>query len=115
MSTANAKTIWIFLIQALLLLGSAACAGRKTTAPLPAANQRGSEFRAFWVDEFHEGIRTPQEAERLVEDAQHANVNTLIVQVRGRADALYTHSFEPPYEDPLYDPKFDALQNILDA
>jgi len=115
MSTANAKTIWIFLIQALLLLESAACAGRKTAAPVPAANRPGSELRAFWVDEFHEGIRTPQEADQLVEDALRANVNTLIVQVRGRADALYTHSFEPPHEDPAYDPNFDALQNILDV
>lgn len=115
MSTTNAKTIWTLLVQLLMLLGSAACAGRKTTAPVPTANRPGSEFRAFWVDEFHAGIRTPHEAEQLVEDALRANVNTLIVQVRGRADALYTHSFEPPHEDPAYDPKFDALQNILDV
>lgn len=115
MSTPNAKTIWILLVPALTLLGNAACAGRKTAAPIPAANRPGSEFRAFWVDEFHEGIRTPQEAEQLVQDALRANVNTLMVQVRGRADALYTDSFEPPDEDPVYDPRFDALENILDV
>ena len=65
-----------------------------------APSKEGAEFRAFWVDEFHAGIRTPQEAAQLVEDARRANVNTLIVQVRGRADALYTHSLEPPREDP---------------
>ena len=115
MSTNNAKTIWLPLVQVLMLLGCAACAGRKIATPIPAAKRAGSEFRAFWVDEFHAGIRTPQEAEQLVEDALRANVNTLIVQVRGRADALYTHSFEPPQEDPTYDPNFDALQNILDV
>jgi uncharacterized lipoprotein YddW (UPF0748 family) len=80
-----------------------------------APSKEGAEFRAFWVDEFHAGIRTPQEAAQLVEDARRANVNTLIVQVRGRADALYTHSLEPPREDPAYDPTFDALQNILEV
>jgi len=104
------------LLGALALLGTAGCAGRRTTvgaaapAPPPAA-----EFRALWVDEFHAGMRAPQEAERLVADAQSAHINTLIVQVRGHADALYTQSFEPPREDPAYDPKFDALAYIIEA
>lgn len=71
------------------------------------------EIRAFWVDAFHAGIRTPQEAGQLVADARRAGINTLIVQVRRRGDALYKESFEPPLDDPAYDPQFDALANII--
>jgi uncharacterized lipoprotein YddW (UPF0748 family) len=74
-----------------------------------------SEFRALWVDEFHAGIRTREEAKELVSAAQRANINTLFVQVRGHADALYTQSVDPPYENPSYDPDFDALANIIEA
>ncbi len=95
------------------LLGG--CAGRRTTAVAPGTTAPAVELRAFWVDEFHAGIRTPQEAEQLVADAKRANVNTLFVQVRGRADSLYTQSFEPPREDPTYDPAFDALANIIEV
>ena len=98
------------LLAGVALLASAGCAGRRAAAAAP-----GAEFRAFWVDQFHAGIRTPEEAAQLVADAQRARVNALIVQVRGRADALYTRSFEPPREDPAYDPNFDALQNLLEA
>jgi uncharacterized lipoprotein YddW (UPF0748 family) len=74
-----------------------------------------AEFRAFWIDEFHAGIRTPEEATRLVSEARRANINTLFVQVRGHADALYTQSIEPPYDNPAYDPDFDALEHTIEA
>jgi uncharacterized lipoprotein YddW (UPF0748 family) len=73
------------------------------------------EFRALWVDGFHAGIRTPAEVDQLVADAQRAHFNALIIQVRRRADALYTKSFEPPVDDPAYAPDFDALQYAIDA
>jgi uncharacterized lipoprotein YddW (UPF0748 family) len=114
MSTTRAKKVWL-LLGGAALLGSAGCAGRRIVAGASKASRPGAEFRAFWVDEYHAGIRTPQEAAQLVEDARRANVNTLIVQVRGRADALYTRSLEPPREDAAYDPKFDALQNVVEV
>src|SRR5262245_61941904 len=67
-----------------------------------------TEFRALWVDAFHAGIRSPQEADQLVMEAQQSNFNALIVQVRRRGDALYLQSFEPSLEDAAYDPTFDA-------
>lgn len=73
------------------------------------------ELRALWVDAFHEGIRSPQEAEDLVAAARRSNLNTLIVQVRRRGDALYTKGIEPPLDDPAYDPSFDALAYIVEA
>jgi uncharacterized lipoprotein YddW (UPF0748 family) len=73
------------------------------------------ELRALWVDAFHEGIRSPREADDLVATAKRANLNTLIVQVRRRGDALYLKGVEPQLDDPAYDPCFDALAYIVDA
>ena len=58
------------------------------SAPVPAYAQDPPELRALWVDAFHEGIRSPKEADELVAAARRANLNTLIVQVRRRGDAL---------------------------
>jgi len=78
-----------------------------------AGAQRG-EFRAVWVDGFNAGIRTPEEADKLVADAKAAGLNALIVQVRRRGDSLYTKSLEPPVEDPPYNPEFDALACVIE-
>ncbi len=72
------------------------------------------QIRALWVDGFHAGIRTPEEVEKLVADARAAQFNLLIVQVRRRGDSYYTKSLEPPVEDPLYQPDFDALAYLLE-
>lgn len=77
--------------------------------------QNAPELRALWVDAFHEGIRSAKEADELVAAAKRANLNTLIVQVRRRGDALYAKSIEPPLDDPAYDPSFDALAYVVDA
>lgn len=69
----------------------------------------------MWVDAFHEGIRSPAEADALVLAAKRAHLNTLIVQVRRRGDALYLRGVEPPLDDPSYDPAFDALAYIVEA
>ena len=67
------------------------------------------------MDAFHAGIRTPAEADQLVREAKRARLNVLFVQVRRRGDALYTKGFEPPVEDPNYDPSFDALAYVVAA
>ncbi len=87
-----------------------------TDPPALAASvsDRAHEIRALWVDAFHEGIRTPAEANRLVIEARMARINVLFVQVRRRGDALYTRSIDPPLDDPAYDPGFDALAYIID-
>ena len=82
-------------------------------APMHA--QEAPELRALWVDAFHEGIRSPAEADDLIAAARRANINTLIVQVRRRGDALYTKTVEPPLDDPAYDSAFDALAYVVDA
>jgi len=98
----------------LLLTVLPACSQRSVPAGVPAAGPT-PELRALWVDGFHAGIRSPQEVAQLIADARRANVNTLIVQVRRRGDALYAKSFEPPVQDPAYDGLFDGLDAVLDA
>src|SRR5688500_13196771 len=93
------------LAAAILLLAS--------SASLLA--QDPPELRALWVDAFHEGIRSAREADDLVAAAKRANLNTLIVQVRRRGDALYARGVEPPLDDPAYDPSFDALAYVIEA
>lgn len=96
----------LFLAASIAFAPEARPASPPATAPVP-------EVRALWVDAFAAGIRTPEEAEVLVLEAKRANLNLLFVQVRRRADALYTRGFEPPLDDPRYDPGFDALDNVL--
>jgi uncharacterized lipoprotein YddW (UPF0748 family) len=102
------------LLFALVALVSVGCAGRRAAPVAQPGNTPAVEFRAFWVDAFHAGIRSPQEAAQLVADAKRANINTLIVQVRRRGDSLYKKSLEPPLDDPAYDPQFDALEYIVE-
>ncbi|MBE3135062.1 MAG: family 10 glycosylhydrolase [Acidobacteria bacterium] len=109
------------------ILACAACAMLAVAAPgvMPAGAQTpgaasvppaaSPEIRAIWVDAFHAGIRSPREAAQLVADAKRLHLNTLIVQVRRRGDALYASALEPPLDDPNYDPAFDALGHIVSA
>jgi uncharacterized lipoprotein YddW (UPF0748 family) len=100
------------LFAGLLFGGSASAAsGRVTRKPLAAA---APEVRALWVDGFNPGVRTREEAEQLVTRAKQAGFNTLFVQVRRRADALYNSSVEPSIEDFPIDAGFDPLQNIIE-
>ncbi len=95
------------LLLMTLAMSPSAVAQQASPSPSP-------EFRAVWVDAFHAGIRTPQEADKLVDDASSANFNALIVQVRRRGDSLYLNSIEPPLREAPYDPQFDALAYIIE-
>jgi len=80
-----------------------------TTTPLP---QDPPELRALWVDAFHDGFKTPEQVDRLIAWARHANLNALFVQVRKRGDSYYLKSLEPQAEDLA--PGFDALQYLIE-
>lgn len=83
-----------------------------TPPPAPGAPSVAPELqmRAWWVDAFHDGVKTPAQVDQLIADARSAGVNTLIVQVRRRGDAYYNRTAEPRTEDPALMPGFDALQ-----
>lgn len=82
--------------------------------PISATETVRPEVRALWVDAFRDGIKTPAQVDKLIQDAVTGNINTLIVQVRRRGDAYYNKSFEPRTEDPILEPGFDALQYLID-
>jgi uncharacterized lipoprotein YddW (UPF0748 family) len=103
--------VWLVLAASLILMSPPAASAQ---APASAATTAAPELRALWVDAFHAGIRSPEEAALLVADAKRIHINTLIVQVRRRGDALYTGGLEPPLDDANYNPSFDALAHIVE-
>jgi uncharacterized lipoprotein YddW (UPF0748 family) len=107
MQSFTRAALTISLLFLFSLTSSGADAAKQQAGPIP-------EVRALWVDGFNPGIRTSEEAQRLVADAKKAGFNTLFVQVRRRADSLYKGSAEPAVEDFEMDPSFDPLQNIID-
>lgn len=104
----------VTLLLSLLFVSSAVLA-KNAPKPSPAAGSAPAvEVRALWVDGFGPGIRTPEEAQQLIANAKKIGINTLIVQVRRRADSLYRGGPEPMIEEFPIDPAFDPLQNIID-
>jgi len=77
--------------------------------------ERTAEIRGLWVDAFHTGIRSKQEADQLIADAVRNNFNTLFIQVRRRGDSLYLKSLEPPLENPACEAGFDPLAYVVSA
>lgn len=80
---------------------------RATTTIQPA-----NEVRALWV--VRDALRSVASVDRMVDFAIQARFHLLFVQVRGRGDAYYRSSIEPPARDleaPLDD--FDPLEYLL--
>ncbi len=93
------------------LLSSSALAAR----PAPPATTSG-QLRAFWVDAWNNGIKTPAQIQQLIADAHTANTNALFVQVRRRGDSYYNESVEPRAADSALDPEpFDPLATLIEA
>lgn len=72
------------------------------------------QVRALWIDAFNDGLKTPAQIDELVKTAHAAHINTLIPQVRRRADAYFLSSVEPRTEDPAVAPGFDPLGYLLE-
>ena len=78
-----------------------------------AGGPPGGEMRGLWV--VRTGLVSPEDVDRVVDDAAAAGFNTLFVQVRGRGDAFYVSSLAP--RSPiLWKTKadFDPLARLLD-
>jgi uncharacterized lipoprotein YddW (UPF0748 family) len=77
-----------------------------------------SEFRAYWVDAFGEGIWTEAQITKLVGATKAANLNALVVQVGRRGDCFCNKAMMPrtqqvgvtPATPPEY---FDPLQSLI--
>jgi uncharacterized lipoprotein YddW (UPF0748 family) len=82
--------------------------------PAAAAAPLGPpEYRALWVDAFHDGMKSPAQVEKLVADAKRANLNALLVQVRKRGDAYFNRSDEPRASDITGSRGFDPLAYVI--
>jgi uncharacterized lipoprotein YddW (UPF0748 family) len=102
-----------------LIVLSCACTDQTASAPpIPTPSPSPIEFgppqyRAMWVDAFHDGMKSPAQVEKLVADAHRANLNALIVQVRKAGDAYFNHSDEPRATDITGPPDFDPLAYVI--
>ncbi|MBA2448866.1 MAG: glycoside hydrolase family 10 protein, partial [Chloroflexi bacterium] len=85
-----ATLIGLLLVNILAAL--APRAGAQLLDPSGGTPTAPPELRALWVDAYHDGFKTPEQADRLLADARRANVNTLLVQVRRRGDAYHTRA-----------------------
>jgi uncharacterized lipoprotein YddW (UPF0748 family) len=90
---------------------------------LPTARGQTPEYRAFWVDAWGAGFRSASEVETLLGipgtsvggEIRAANCNTVVVEVRRRADVCYPSAMGEPYFSGLSPSNFNALQAMIDA
>ncbi len=83
-------------------------------SPLPSPIVYGpAQYRAMWVDAFHDGIKSPAQIDKLVADAHRANLNALFVQVRKRGDAYFNRADEPRALDIAASRGFDPLGYLI--
>ncbi|MCL6518213.1 MAG: family 10 glycosylhydrolase [Armatimonadetes bacterium] len=54
-----------------------------------------AEHRAFWVDAWGSGFENPTATTAMINYVDACNCNVVLVEVRKRADAYYTSSYEP--------------------
>lgn len=70
------------------------------------------EARALWV--VRDSITSPERIENVIATARRCGINTLFVQVRGRADAFYNSTLEPRAEELERQPAdFDPLATVI--
>jgi uncharacterized lipoprotein YddW (UPF0748 family) len=107
-------------LMACSSLPAATVAATPSPSPTPTPSPSPSpiafdppQYRALWVDAFHDGMKSPYQVEKLVADAHRANLNALIVQVRKRGDAYFNISDEPRATDILGPSDFDPLAYVI--
>src|ERR1700693_6216532 len=118
----------------LVLLMLCACGqGQQAVSPTPTASATTSppaspspepspspiaygapQYRAMWVDAFNDGIKSRAQIQKLVADAQRANLNVLIVQVRKRGDAYFNRADEARALDIIGSRGFDPLSYLIE-
>lgn len=84
-------------------------------SPLRASAAEGVDpfIRAFWVQAFEPGTKTPAQIDKLVQDVKDANMNTIVAQVSRRHDAYYYSDVLPFTQDPAVPEGFDPLGYLL--
>ncbi len=70
------------------------------------------EVRGLWV--VRSTMTSAREVRNMVEHADRGGFNTILVQIRGRADAFYDSRLEPRAESVTDGPDFDALAQAIE-
>ncbi len=107
----------VVLGAALIGLVSAAVTAAPSAATDPSAAEpdtANEQWRSYWVDAFNEGIYTPEEVDKLVEDAQAANANALIVQTSRRYDCFCNRALYPRTDADVDALPYDPLDEIIE-
>ncbi len=95
-----------------LLLAFALLLALPALAPSPVYADTRPELRAFWVDGFNDGFKTPAQCDTLLSRLRTMHCNAVFVQMRKRADAYYdTHYEQWAKDDPDH---FDALAYLCE-
>lgn len=95
-----------------LLLAFALLLALPALAPTPVYADTRPELRAFWVDGFNDGFKTPAQCDTLLSRLRTMHCNAVFVQVRKRADAYYdTHYEQWAKDNPDH---FDALAYLCE-
>ncbi|AYY11521.1 hypothetical protein EF847_01075 [Actinobacteria bacterium YIM 96077] len=104
-------------------IGVAAAGLLATTMAVPStastSDDPPEEWRSYWVDAFNPGIYSPEEVDKLVDDALAINSNAIIVQTVRRYDcfcndALYPRTDAAVDAEP-YDPLAEIIEKAHDA
>jgi len=94
----------------LVSLIAGGCAARVPETPGPRSAP--AEVRALWV--VRNALTHPDSVRAMVQRAEEAGFNTLIVQVRGRGDAYYNSRWEPRSMALAHQPQdYDPLPLVL--
>ncbi|MBM7094848.1 family 10 glycosylhydrolase [Bacillus sp. H-16] len=106
------RSMGLIGLLVIFLIGSLAPA-----APMSAeaSDQEDPFTRAFWVQAFEDGLKSPEQVDQLLADVEDANMNTIVAQVVRRHDAYFNSSYLPFTEDPNMTEGFDALQYLIDG
>ena len=97
------------LLSLALLLFTFPLFAKTAKPPTPSARP---ELRAFWVDGFNDGFKTPAQCDLLLHRLRADHCNAVFVQMRKRADSYYASHYEQwAQDDPTH---FDALQYLCD-
>ncbi|WP_144121064.1 family 10 glycosylhydrolase [Catellatospora sichuanensis] len=82
------------------------------TAPAAAADPP-QQWRSYWVDAFNEGVYTPAQVTKLVQDAQAINANALIVQIARRYDCFCNRALYPRTDAAIAPAPYDPLDEVI--
>ena len=83
-------------------------------APTVYAEAGLGQLRGLWVDAYGPGLKSPEQIDTLIADAQALKLNALFVQVVRRGDCYCLRSTLPVSDDPALTPGFDPLELLLE-